>query len=890
MTNSSMLARVAAIGTTLAIALASIAFDIAETRHHRARYRESVLNDLGLMRTALSDILERQRAVVTAIALGVSAQQELTESEFLQLVDGFAQSRSSCVRIDVILDPQTRYNYLQEPSASRPEIPPELTNASTSDVRAIPKTDGRGYWLGIAVPIDRANASADDTSLVVGMFDLDAAIDEGDLDEQFAEFDYLLLDPDDRTSIERPFAGESDVFLRQPVSGDVRFENVAWQLAVTPEDGWDVVPAARFWTRLSSLLLTVGTGGVVLFVLETPRWRRQAVRRAISDLERREQRYRSLVENANSIVIQLSETGEVELFNQFASNVFGLSAEESLGRDLGTLVARPQQAYPIHECLRTCLRNGHDDREIECVRSSGSPVWIAWSFKAIYDANGRAAGAIVTGNDVTVHRQLERELQSSEAELSGLLEAMTDAIFTLDRAGNYVRVFSTRATQRLDRDRIIGRSVTDVLGEAIGNEVRRQIQTCLDRRQPVEFEYSIGVGDRQQWLDAMVSPFGDDLALLVARDVSARHAAEEELRQAKAELEARVAARAGEINDANKSLQREIVERMQIEDALRQSEEREREKASQLQTTLQDLKRAQTQLVQTEKMSSLGQLAAGMAHEINNPVNFIHGNIRPLRDYTGDLLSLIDLFQREYPQDNAAIDDFIDDIDFDFLCEDLDKALDSMQVGTERIRNIIHSLQNFSRLDETGMKRVDLLEGIHSALNVLKSRLRAKDGRPEIEVRCDLAPLPKVMCYPSQINQVAIDILGNAIDALTEKYQDPQADGDEPPQIAIRAEVIDDDRVRISIADNANGMTPETVEQIFTPFFTTKPVGKGTGLGLSVAYQTVHDSHDGQLSCHSVVGKGSTFEIVLPIANREKAQIQQAIESATPDLEPQDAP
>jgi signal transduction histidine kinase len=428
-------------------------------------------------------------------------------------------------------------------------------------------------------------------------------------------------------------------------------------------------------------------------------------------------------------------------------------------------------------------------------------------------------------------------------------------------------------------DELVGKTVMDVLGDDFGAHVRSRLQACIDHNQTLEFEYSATVNQQNLWLDATASPLGNGLAVLVVRDVSQRRSAEDELRQAKAELEARVAARAGEIHDANKNLQREVVERMQIEDALRQSEEREREKATQLESTILELKRTQAQLIQTEKMSSLGQLAAGMAHEINNPVNFIHGNIRPIRDYTNDLLELIELFHQEYPDSTEAIEDFMDEIDLDFLRQDLNKALDSMQSGTERIHSIIKSLQNFSRLDEMGMKRVNLLDGLNSSLAMLRSRFKGNSKRPPIEVVGDFKELPPVMCYPSQINQTMINLIDNAIDAIEEQYSTLSLPPQDSPKITIRTQTLDDDRVCISIADNANGMPPEVLECIFNPFFTTKPVGQGTGLGLSVAYQTIHENHDGQLLCTSVVGKGTEFQIVLPIVNREKMHIQQSVET-----------
>lgn len=288
-------------------------------------------------------------------------------------------------------------------------------------------------------------------------------------------------------------------------------------------------------------------------------------------------------------------------------------------------------------------------------------------------------------------------------------------------------------------------------------------------------------------------------------------------------------------------------------------------------TYTQELKSTQIHLVQAEKMSSLGQLVAGVAHEINNPVNFIHGNISHVDSYVQDLLKVIEAYQIHYPQPPQMLQATLDNIDLDFLNEDLLKILQSMKVGTDRIRQIVLSLRNFSRLDESEFKAVDLHEGLDNTLLILRHRLKASPDSLAIEVVKNYGNLPLVECYPGQLNQVFMNLLVNAIDALEDSARKQTKDNHQvqPSVISISTQLTDENQVQIAIADNGLGM-PETVRlQIFDPFFTTKPVGKGTGLGLSISYQIVAEKHNGKIWCDSTLGEGTKFVIEIPVHQPE---------------------
>ncbi|MEG4233968.1 ATP-binding protein [Microcoleus sp. Pol11C3] len=293
--------------------------------------------------------------------------------------------------------------------------------------------------------------------------------------------------------------------------------------------------------------------------------------------------------------------------------------------------------------------------------------------------------------------------------------------------------------------------------------------------------------------------------------------------------------------------------------------------AKELETTLNELKKAQMQVIQSEKMSSLGQLVAGIAHEINNPVNFIHGNLTHLDEYTQNLLQMIELYQLRHPSNDPDVQAMAEEIDLEFLTEDIQKIISSIRIGTERIRGIVVSLRNFSRMDEADFKDVDIHEGIESTLLILQHRLKDKPDCPGVVTIKDYGKLPKVECFPGQLNQVFMNILVNALDALDEmnskrSYQELK---DTPNQITIRTSAIDNQWVEVAIADNGIGMSDPVKQRIFDPFFTTKPIGKGTGLGMSISYHIITEKHRGTIKCCSTPGSGTEFVIQIPIREQK---------------------
>lgn len=362
-------------------------------------------------------------------------------------------------------------------------------------------------------------------------------------------------------------------------------------------------------------------------------------------------------------------------------------------------------------------------------------------------------------------------------------------------------------------------------------------------------------------------------------EIVERKHAQEALHQMTVELEERVRDRTLALEKANALLQQENRDRSQAEAALRQSEAKLRRQTQELEITLKELESAQIQLVQTEKMSSLGQMVAGVAHEINNPINFIYANIPPVKTYVRDILETIHLYQKHYPQPGLEIREQLKTIELDFILEDLPKILSSMKIGAERIKNIVKSLRIFSRLDESEMKQVNIHEGLDSTLMILQHRFKEQPDRAAIQVIKDYdADLPEIECYAGQLNQVFMNLLTNAIDAIEERIKCFSVDSKAefsllsatdyaPPNIHIYTNLIEKKWLEIHIADNGIGISTDVMAKIYDPFYTTKPIGYGTGLGLTISYEIIK-KHDGYLKCKSEFGKGTEFAIQIPLHSK----------------------
>ncbi len=367
----------------------------------------------------------------------------------------------------------------------------------------------------------------------------------------------------------------------------------------------------------------------------------------------------------------------------------------------------------------------------------------------------------------------------------------------------------------------IGKTPIEVMGPEVGKTVMQHLSRCVAQKRSIEYEEEIPFKGEPTWWTTQLSPIFDQAGQVHRVVGTTTNITEIKLNAIK----------------------------------LKAYSESQAQQTKELTAALSELKRTQTQIVQSEKMSSLGQMVAGVAHEINNPVNFIHANIQPACTYADELLELIALYQKEYPQPSDVLSEALEELDFDFIKKDFIELLGSMKVGTQRIREIVLSLRNFSRLDEADIKAVDLHEGIDSTLVILAHKIKADGKHKGIEITKDYQLSDLVECYPSQINQVVMNILSNAIDALELVSK---------PKVNISTQLFENQAV-ITVSDNGLGISEAVQARIFDPFFTTKAVGKGTGMGLSISYQIVTERHSGMLSVSSQPEQGTQFKVSLPL-------------------------
>lgn len=473
---------------------------------------------------------------------------------------------------------------------------------------------------------------------------------------------------------------------------------------------------------------------------------------------------------------------------------------------------------------------------------------------------------IVTEGDIVQFQALELNLSQMQAH-----EVMSSPLFCLNPSDSL-----WIAHQQMQQSHVRRLVVTGEQGELLGIVSQTSLLKVLGATEM----YGV-IEELQQAVDERTRELREANQRL-QREIFSRALAEVELQKAHDDLKRQVEERTAELKAANELLKQDIAKRQKVEEALRRREVELQEQAAQLEATLHQLRSTQASLIQAEKMSSLGQLVGGIAHEINNPVSFIHCNLPYASQYARDLLDVVQLYQKYYPLPVPELQVRAEEIDLNFVLEDLLKLLSSMQIGAERIRQIVLSLRNFALLDQAEMKPVDLHEGIDSTLSLLQNRLKGTPEYPGILVIKEYGDLPLVECYPGQLNQVFMNVLNNAIDAL-ERCDTGRCSA---PCIRIRTELIaglgENARANqsrqnssrsigkfpwlaIRILDNGPGMTEDVRRKLFDPFFTTKPVGQGTGLGLSISYQIVVEKHGGQLKCISALGQGTEVVIEIPI-------------------------
>lgn len=561
----------------------------------------------------------------------------------------------------------------------------------------------------------------------------------------------------------------------------------------------------------------------------------QERQRIEAEIRKSQQRLALMVEQTPLAVMEWNMDFEVVSWNPAAEGIFGYTADEAIGTRIAEKIVPPEWVAHVQQVMGDLIEQKGGTRSTnENIRKDGQRIICQWYNTPLINPAGDCIGIASMIQDITERQRAEVELRESEQRFRDVSEAAGEYLWEIGLEGSYTylsdRVEAVKGYPTRD---LLGRSPFEIMYGGDHQQVQESLNQAIEHHSTFKIEHR------------NVTPEGE----IVWEEVNGVPRLDEQ---------------GNLIGFRGTGLS--ITDRKRSELELRQSEARLRQKAEELEQALRELQHTQAKLVQSEKMSSLGQLVAGVAHEINNPVNFIYGNLTHAEEYVEELLAVIASYQQHYPEPVAAVEEQLQDSDVEFLVEDFPRLIESMREGARRIREIVASLRNFSRLDEADSKLANLHEGLDNSLMILRSRLKEQGDRPEIQVIRDYGELPPIDCYPGQLNQVFMNILANSIDALEERdrHRTREQMQQQPSCIWIHTQP-QGDRARISIRDNGNGIPEEVQEKIFNPFFTTKEIGKGTGLGLSISYQIIVDRHAGSVECHSSLGQGTEFVLEIPV-------------------------